>query len=88
MRNEIINEDQARSIEQVKKYGVISEGCSGVWGEGDSETEAIQNTFDYLITETPEKTSDEIDDFIEKQCWLTELIADEKQTQLTTVEGY
>ena len=51
MKTEQITPAQAATISQTKTYGIISEGCTGVWGEGDTVEEAIadaeQNQLEY-----------------------------------------
>jgi hypothetical protein len=33
-----------------KKFGIISDGCIGVWGEGDTEKDAINNAGENQMT--------------------------------------
>ena len=43
MKTEIITIETADKFCQTKKFGIISEGCTGVWGEGDTIDEAIED---------------------------------------------
>ena len=43
-----IEKSEASKINQIKQYGVMSIGGDTLWGEGDSETEAIRDARTYL----------------------------------------
>jgi len=40
MHVETVSAEYASKYSQAKRFGVISEGCTGVWGEGDTLGEA------------------------------------------------
>jgi len=65
MRVKQITKEEALRISQTMRFGVISEGCIGVWGEGDTlecaEANALENQCEYA------GASDLSD------CWATEL---------------
>lgn len=42
MKTEKITLAEAEKINQGKKYGIISGGCLGVWGEGDTVEDATE----------------------------------------------
>lgn len=41
MKIEIVTKEYADKLGQTKMFGVISEGCTGVWGDGDTLDAAI-----------------------------------------------
>lgn len=47
MKTELVTLETARKYNQTKRYAVISENCSVIWGEGDmveeAEADAIKN---------------------------------------------
>jgi hypothetical protein len=43
MKIEIITKETADKFCQTKKFGIVSEGCIGIWGEGDSIDVAIED---------------------------------------------
>ena len=38
-----VTTEEANHVEQTKKFGVISDGASAVWGQGDTAEEAIMD---------------------------------------------
>lgn len=88
MTIEIINKKTADRYYQAKKYGIIGEGCNGVWGTGDTISEAtadalahILNVYGYEIVQRLEEKlerepdADEIENEILKNCSIMELVA-------------
>ena len=43
MKIEIVTKEYADKFSQTKKFGIISDGCTGVWGEGDTIEDAIED---------------------------------------------
>ena len=43
MKIEIVTAEYADKFNQTKKFGIISDGCTGVWGEGDTIEDAIED---------------------------------------------
>ena len=43
MKTEIVTKEYAAKFSQTKTFGVISEGCIGIWGEGDTIDVAIED---------------------------------------------
>lgn len=41
MKTEKVTAEYAAGFMQEKKFGIISEGCNGVWGEGSSIEDAL-----------------------------------------------
>lgn len=43
MKTEIVTKEYAEKFCQTKRFGIISEGCTGIWGDGDTIEEAIED---------------------------------------------
>jgi hypothetical protein len=41
MRTRTIDQTEASKINLTKKYGIMGDGCDGIWGEGDTVEEAM-----------------------------------------------
>jgi len=71
-----ITTDEAENYHQTKKFGVISEGCTGVWGQGDTMNEAEAEAIAQIRIAFPDAESwdDEQTDFqVIADCWAYEI---------------
>lgn len=64
MKTREIDGVEASKINLTKKYGIIGEGCVGIWGEGNTVDEAVadagKNQVEYSGCEKPDFSECEI----------------------------
>ena len=64
MKTRKIEQAEADKINLTKKYGIMGDGCDGIWGEGDTVDEAVtdagNNQVEYSGCEEPDFTDCEI----------------------------